>query len=324
MSKFDVITIGDSTVDTFLVINEASLEQDLEHNEIKLCLEYGDKIPIKTSHQSVGGNAANVAFGLKKQGYKTSIITELGDDINGHVIQQKFRNKDLNMDFVQMHKEKNSRYGMVISYKGERTVLSYYADRNYSLPELPKTDYIYYTSLGPSFENLQQELIKYLKENKNTKLALNPGSHQIKKGKKYIEKILPFVEILFVNKREAQKLTKDTESRKELVNRLHKKGVNIVSMTEGTKGACMSDGEDIYQMKPYSTDATGKTGAGDAYASGFLGALLDNQSHTEAMKWGTANAWGVIQHLGANEGVLNKKEIKSKIKQNCDIKPNLV
>lgn len=320
----DIITIGDCTIDTFLVINEASLEEDLEHNEIKLCLEYGDKIPIKTSHQSVGGNAANVAFGLRKQGYNTGIVTELGDDINGHVIQQKLENAGLNTEYFQMHKNRSSRYAMVISYKSERTVLSYYADRNYSLPDLPKANYIYYTSLGPSFENLQQDLVKYLEENKDTKLALNPGSHQIKKGKKHIEKILPFVDILFVNKREAQRLTKETEIREELINQLHKKGVDIVSMTEGTKGAYMSDGNEIYHMKPYSTDAIGKTGAGDAYASGFLGAALDNKEYTEAMKWGTANASGVIQHLGAHEGVLKKEEIKKIIEQNQDIKPKLV
>ena len=57
-TTFDLITIGDSTIDTFIKIHEASVECDLNHEECKLCVRYGDKIPVEGIARAVAGNAA--------------------------------------------------------------------------------------------------------------------------------------------------------------------------------------------------------------------------------------------------------------------------
>ncbi len=38
---FDLITIGDSTIDTFVKIHDANVECDINHEEGKICLHYG-------------------------------------------------------------------------------------------------------------------------------------------------------------------------------------------------------------------------------------------------------------------------------------------
>ena len=80
---FDLITIGDATIDTFLILDAASNCCELNKKKAMLCLNYADKITIVGSAQSVGGDAANVAVGAHKLGLKTAIVTELGNDING-------------------------------------------------------------------------------------------------------------------------------------------------------------------------------------------------------------------------------------------------
>jgi len=77
-------------------------------------------------------------------------------------------------------------------------------------------------------------------------------------------------------------------------------------------------------MKPYPEGATGKTGAGDAFASGFLGARLAGEDIVEATKWGTANATGVIRHVSANEGVLSEEEIQEMMDKYSDVVPKIL
>ena len=42
---FDLITIGDSTIDTIVIIDEAKVTCDLKKEHCMLCLSYADKIP---------------------------------------------------------------------------------------------------------------------------------------------------------------------------------------------------------------------------------------------------------------------------------------
>ena len=58
---FDVIAIGDSTIDTFIRIHEATVECDINRRDCKICLAYGAKIPVDKIAHGVAGNAANAS-----------------------------------------------------------------------------------------------------------------------------------------------------------------------------------------------------------------------------------------------------------------------
>ncbi|PLX28408.1 hypothetical protein C0581_02315, partial [Candidatus Parcubacteria bacterium] len=171
----DLITIGDSTLDTFLILDEKSDASKLTKDKKLVCFNYAQKIPITNTAQSVGGNAANVSVGAHKLGHNTAIVTELGDDINGHIIKDEFETAGVSTKMVKMVKNEETRYSIVLNYKSERTILSYHAKRSYTLPKLPQTKWIYYTSLGKTFEKIQTKLEGHLKKNPETKLAINPG-----------------------------------------------------------------------------------------------------------------------------------------------------
>lgn len=323
---FDIITLGDCTIDTFIIIDndEAKLQCNLKNEECQLCLNFADKIPIKDTHQSVGGNAANVAVGCQKLNLNTAIVTELGDDLNGFTIQQDLLNAKVNTNLLKISSNRETRYAVVLNYKGERTVLSYFGKFKYSNIKLPKTNWLYYTSLGYSFEKIQDDLIKYLKKNPQTKLALNPGSYQIKNNIFKLKQILPYTNLIFVNKEEGAKLTTGKKDIKTIIKTLHKAGIKTAVVTDGTKGAYASDGKQIYFMKPYPIKAIDKTGAGDAFASGFISAFINKKNIDEAMQWGTSNAGSVIQKIGAEAGLLNKLQILKTIKKYHQNKPQLI
>ena len=310
---FDLITIGDSTMDTFVIINDATKKCNLQKKDCKLCLNYADKIPITDTAQSVGGNANNVAVGAKKTGLHTAIITELGDDISGFAILQALDVARVDTRFVKMLKGKETRYSVILNYKSERTILSYHTPRKYTLPKLPKTKWIYYTSLGQNFEKLQNKLINHLKKNPDIKLASNPGSYQMK-NKQNFKKILPYIDLLILNKEEAIKLVGKKKNIKLTLKALLKSGAKIAVITDGAKGSYASDSKNYFSLPASTIKAVAKTGAGDAYTSGFLSAMIRNKSVEAAMQWGTANSSGVIQQFGAQKGLLSERQIKKMIK----------
>lgn len=321
---FDIITIGDSMVDTFVVIDhdEATLQCNLKQDRCQLCIDYADKIPIKHTHQAIGGNAANVAVGCQKLGLKTTILTELGDDLNGLSIVHDLEAQKVNTALIKIIPKAETRYSIILNYLAERTVLAYFVKRNYTLPKLPDTRWIYYTSLAKNFEKLQDQLVKYLKNHPQTKLAINPGTYQMKYNLKKIKQILPLTEIIFINKEEAVKIIGKEKNLKETIKKLHQLGIKKVVITDSVRGAYASDGKNIYQMPIFPIHAVDKTGAGDAFASGFLSALMHEQNLTEALKWGTANSAGVITKIGAQEGLMNKQAIIKMISRFKKIEPN--
>src|SRR3990167_10211854 len=82
-TSYDLITVGDSTIDTFIKIHDASVECDINHEECKICLRYGSKIPVDAIAQTVAGNAANVTLGCSSLGLKCAIYTNLGGAEHG-------------------------------------------------------------------------------------------------------------------------------------------------------------------------------------------------------------------------------------------------
>lgn len=320
----DVITIGDSTIDTFLVVDDAILSCDLKKEHCKICFNFADKIPINFTTQSIGGNACNTAVALSNLGLNSAIVTELGDDINGFVIKNELERKKVNTQYVKMIKNAETKYAVVINFKGERTIFSHHVKRNYSLDKLKESKWIYYTSLGKGFEKVQNKIISHIKKNPQIKLAFNPGSYQMKYGLEEIKKIFPFVDIIFLNKEEAEKITNKKNNFKSIFNSLHKMGPKLVVITDAENGSYVSDGQAMYKMKKYDVKVKAKTGAGDAFASAFLFALIKNKTIKEALVYGTANAGSVISEFGAQKGLLTKNSIERIILKNKNIKPTQI
>lgn len=318
----DLITIGDSLMDVFFVLDK-NANCVVDKKKKKLCFDYAEKICIEDSTHAVGGNAANVAVGARMLGLNTAILTDVGDDLNGHLVKEAMEKRNIDTSLIRLNKGQETRYSVVLSYEAERTILSYHAKRTYRFPKsLSKTQWIYYTSLGAGFETLQSGLLGYLKKNPEVRLAVNPGSFQMTHGLSAIRKILPHAAVLFVNKEEAIHLAGKKNGNIDMLFRmLHKAGIGTVFITDSEQGSYASDGIARWYMPPYPIRPIAKTGAGDAYTSGALGALILGKGTREAMQWGTANAGGVIQQFGAQEGLLDIQSIQMMIRKFKKIEP---
>lgn len=319
-----IIAIGDLVLDTHVKIDDASVECNLDGHNCKLCLDYAAKVPVTDSFQTIGGNAANLALGTGKLGLRTSIISTIGDDSNGKIINSELKKNKINTGLITRDKKTKTRYSIVLNFKGERTILSYHNKKNYCWPKkMPKCDWIYYTSLSDGFAPLQKNLVKFLKQNKNTKLAFNPGSFQLKYSLSLCKEILSFTDLLIVNLEEAQVLSgvNLNQSPMTLANVLLKMGTKEVVITDGPRGALAANAETIWEMTPYDVPIVSKTGAGDSFSAGYLSAKILGHVIPTCLTWGTANSCSVLGHFGVAEGQLNQSGIKKMVQKFKSVQP---
>ena len=309
MTQFDITTIGDSTIDTFLHLEADGHIVSVNKKKKELTLGYGAKISIDDTAQSVGGNAANVAVGLARLGHKTSIVTELGDDINGHMIADHFKDEHVDTSLLRFVSH-DTRYSVVLNVLGERTILSGKSKRSYQLPALKPTKAVYYTSLGASFEKLQTQLTKHLTKHPEIFVAMNPGSYQIAHGKEAILKMIPYTDLLLVNKEEAYALS-GFNNEKKAIQYVCSLGADMVVITDGDRGAIAGDSQAQYHIAALAIEPLGKTGAGDAFSTGFIHSILSGTDISIALQNGILNANSVMGHLGAQIGLLTESKLKA-------------
>lgn len=325
MKKFDLISIGDATLDVFLDIDEATVLCELEKEQCRLCVNYADKIPVKKVTKIPGvGNAANLAVGSARLGLKTGLYTILGNDETGKEIYRRLEKEGVSSDYIKFDKKRGSNYSAVINFKGERTIFVFHEQREYKLPRLAKTKWIYFSSLAAGHETLHQSLIDFVTRNK-VKLGFNPGTFQLKEGLAVLRKIMKVTTVLLVNEIEAERLVGPYKNDfKKALRLLKKEGPEIVVITNGPKGSYAFDGKDFWFQDIFDVPVIERTGAGDSYSTGFICALAYGYDVPTAMRWGTINAAFVIQKIGAQEGLLRKKEMLKILKNNPQFRPKKI
>lgn len=307
-TQYDLITIGDATIDTFLFIDDALVNCSLNKEQCLLCVNYADKLPVQKIHRTVAGNAANNAIGSARLGLKTAFVTTLGDDGSGEWIFSKLQHERVDTKFVRLNKKLETNSSTVLSYKGERTIFVYHAPREYALPpRLAKPRAVYYTSVGEHHVAYNRQIAAFVRR-AGALLAFNPGTYQLRAGKKALAPVLAQTNFLFVNKEEAARLVGVRDDVRGYLVALHALGPQVVVVTDGPNGAYVFDGGSgkTYFVGIPHTPVVERTGAGDAFAAGFVSAQLHGKSLCEAMCWGVMNASSVIMHVGPQHGLLTR------------------
>ena len=311
----DLLSIGDCSMDIFMTPTESEALCTLDNKDCLICFSYGEKIPVKSLEYSIGGNAANNAVGSARLGVKVGLVTTLGGEDIGNMIIERIEKEGVDMGFVIQQPEAGSNYSTIVNYGGERTIFTYHAPRTYEFPvHLTSTPWIYLTSMGESFQPFYNHFENFLKENPQVKLAFNPGSRQMRAGIEALNPILKSTYIIYVNREEAEKLTNFGESHdkdKELLNALVSIGPKIAIITDGAAGSFVFDSiqSKYFRCGILPVDAYERTGAGDAFGTGCISALIKGKSFEEALLWGTVNSASVIGYVGSQKGLLRDSEM---------------
>lgn len=313
MASFDLLSIGDASYDVFLTPSESESLCEVDTKKCLICFGYGDKIPIKDMVFTLGGNASNNAVGVRRLEVNVSLVLTLGSDEIASQIEKHLQEEGVDLSFVTSQPETRSNYSVIVNYSGERTIFTFKAPISYLFPvKIPATPWVYLTSMGDSFRPFYNHLMDFLKVNPQIRLAYNPGSRQLRAGLEQIQDILSKTHTLFVNREEAEGLTNLTETfgkERELLMALTKLGVKNPVVTDGNNGSFVFDGQNFLKCGVIPVDAFERTGAGDAFGSGCLAALIKGKDFTEALIWGTVNSASVIGYTGSQKGLLKEEDM---------------
>ena len=266
-------------------------------------------------------------MGLARLGFKVALYSIHGDDEIGKEIDEALEKEGVDPSMVVVQKDTPSRYSTIINFQSERTILEYYVPHKYRMPhDFPKTDWVYVSSVGKNYEEFFASLTTLVKE-KRLKLAFNPTNVQLASP---LESYLPLIQvckIIFMNLEEAARMMnyelriKNARSVKNLLSQVFDLGPGIVVITDGKNGSYAYDGEKYYHLEILDSPVVSVTGAGDAYACGFMGAIMKREKVAEAMRWGSANAAAVVGKFGPQTGLLSEESILNVLADNPGFKP---
>lgn len=320
--KFDVIAIGTATRDAFLKSDDFVIIKNKRFRTGQaLAVSLGSKIEIPEIVFTTGGGATNAAVAFARQGLKTACLTKVGDDVSGETIRRELAREGVFTNFVRISKELPTAYSIImIAPSGERTVLVYRGvSEKLRKDEIPwsrlKTKWFYIAPLGGENAKLFEPLVRFAAKNK-IKIAVDPSASLIKMGLKKLKPLLRHIDVFKCNQEEASYLTGiPYQKEKEIFKKFDELIPGIAVMTKGPEGLSASDGKFIYQAGVYKEKRVAdRTGAGDAFGSGFVAGLIITGSIEYAISLGTANATSKVEHIGAKAGLLTRTEFKRRFK----------
>ena len=98
-----------------------------------------------------------------------------------------------------------------------------------------------------------------------------------------------------------------------MLHKLRDLGPKTPVITDGANGAYTLDAEGqawFMPMYPDPADPVDRTGAGDSFASTFTAAIALGKTPDEALAWGPINSMSVVQHVGAQAGLLTREKLE--------------
>lgn len=315
----DFIAIGDTTIDAFIRLKEASVHCTINRERCEICMRFADKIPYEEVYEIPAvGNSANAAVAAARLGLKSALVANVGGDYYGKLCFKAFKDEKVGTKFIRVHKNVKTNYHYVLWYEDDRTILIKHQKYEYTLPNIGDPKWVYLSSLGGDADNLYPALQTYFEAHPQVRLAFQPGTYQIKLGNK-LDYFYKRSEVFFCNKDEAERilgLKEDTDI-KVLLGGMKALGPKIVVITDGPAGAYVQFDSEMWKMPVYPDPKPPyeRTGAGDAFSSTFTVALALGLSPQDALRWAPVNSMSVVQYVGAREGLLTRENLEEYLKQ---------
>ncbi len=235
-----------------------------------------------------GGSASNTAVVLTGLGVESLVLGSIGGDDYGDLARQELTEVGVDCTHLQqVHGETTVKY-LVVDSTGEVMMLANegvneaFRGADVSAETLRRVDHVHLTSQRlESAEMLAQRAHRH-----DATVSFAPGRRLDERDYRTVTAATDY---LFLNEREAATA----------------EATGLLDATDGVAVVTLGDdGGELRREEPlthpgYDIDPVDTTGAGDAFAAGFLAAVLDGETERDALA--VANAAGALaaQSVGA-------------------------
>ena len=319
MSNIKVVGLGALNIDYLYQVERIVDDGEVVVNEVV---------------SSPGGSAANTIYGLARLGVKTGFIGMVGDDAEGKTLLQD--SQQAGVDISQVGVKTGAKTGSVLCLSdrlGRRSLYVVPGANSLLTTDDLKLAYINQAKLLHLSSFADDEQFKVLlqlidRAGLTTKLSFAPGMLYAGKGLKTLAPILSKTHILFINQGEMQQLTGENITVGAEICLNHGCRVVVVTLGRGirlelgkegvTTISYIRDANNEYKIEPISQDIgvqVDTTGAGDAFATGFLYGLLKGKDLKQCGQLGDIIALFSITKLGARQGLPTLNELAQRYRE---------
>lgn len=295
----------------------------------KRILDDGEAVAEEVGYFS-GGSAANTIYGLARLGIGTGFTGAVGDDDEGRLIIDDFKKVGVNTSQITVKQGVKTGSTLCLSDRsGKRSIYvipganSLLSDDDLGSAHINRVNLLHLSSFVNDRQfRLSLDLVNRLAP--SVRLSFSPGELYVARGLKALVPILARTDILFTNRNEVQKLTSEDFNKGAEVCR--QQGCRVVVVTLG-KGKGLTGDKALsavcyirdagveYLVEPVNraeTIAVDTTGAGDAFAAGFLYGLLNDKGLKECGRLGDITARFCISKFGARQGLPTPTQLTQK------------
>ncbi|MEM7826577.1 MAG: carbohydrate kinase family protein [Candidatus Aenigmatarchaeota archaeon] len=264
---------------------------------------------------TIGGGAANFAIQASTLGLKVRLIGLVGRDLFGDFILKKLKEEKVDCKVGRSEEEKTGLSVGIQFEDGSKSLLTFrgtnsiFSLKHFKLEEIKgKVFHLAGYNLMKELRPYTKKIFKYVKKKKML-ITFDPD---LKSGINFdvfeFKKLLKYVDILFLNEKEGEFLTK-RKDKKEIAKDLLANGCKIVVVKCGAYGCVVSSFKEIYEIKGIKVIPKNPTGVGDIFNASFVFEFLKTKDLKKAGIF--ANAAGALAiSREVEERFVKEKEIR--------------
>jgi sugar/nucleoside kinase (ribokinase family) len=311
-AKFDVTAIGNAIVDVLAKADDALLVQ---HNLPKGGMSLIDAETAERLYavmgpgvEKSGGSAGNTIAGIAALGGRTAYIGKVADDQLGDVFTHDIRAVGVTYDTPRLKGGLPTARSLIfVTPDAQRTMQTFLGAATQLGPEDINMNYItsstvlymegYLWDQPPAKNAMREAAIKAQQAGVKVSLTLSDAFCVARFRDEFRELVEHHVDILFANESEILSLYQ-VENFDDALQ--HVRGhAEIAALTRSEKGSVVVNGDEVHVIDAVKVvNVVDTTGAGDAYAAGFLYAYTQGRDLGTCGRLGGVMAAEVISHMG--------------------------
>ncbi|MHA2050579.1 MAG: carbohydrate kinase family protein [Promethearchaeota archaeon] len=273
-----------------------------------------EKIDAITEDYFSGGVTANYLVAVARMGVGCGFIGAVGDDPYGDFLLEDFKNENVDTTFAFKKKEKKTPVNFIFICNGEKTIIQspHMQTTKIEISDLAESyiaqsKLLHTTAIHPEITLKTIEIAK----KHNVKISIDLESQIAKRGWSSLKPVLMNADIVIPNKEGAKEIT-NCNTPEDAANFLVEKGIPVVIITMGKKGALITTPRFQKLIPGYRVEnIVDTTGAGDTFNGVFSVAYwIRNWSLEKSVRYANAAAAFKIQSLGARTGMPSVLELK--------------
>lgn len=267
--------------------------------EVENYPQSGQDTTILKSYNKVGGCAINVASSLKNLGMIPYIVSNLGDDENGHLIMHYLQSFDIPTHCIRVEAGRNTGYCLTILDKnGERTFFTFkgceieFSSDNFPDITFQNTKFAYVTGYCLLDAKSATSILEFIEKIKHggCRILFDPGSLVTDMNTSQLSAMLNLSDLIIPNEHELKLIEEKFGLTRNAYDWLHDCGCQYVIVKKGVGGVEVhSPGEDM-KMPAFKTKSVDTNGAGDSFIGGLIYGLSHDLGFNRAIE--LANACG--------------------------------